>query len=128
LGRALNLPDGLMPAVQRERLVCDVEDRTDAVFDDGLFQLGRVYFNLLVSARRDHADFKLCHLTDLLFERHLRQQLICFARRRNVRRGSAKLSAEDRVAVRYLYGCRISGMCVPLLCDARRKGQYGVQK
>ena len=45
-----------------------------AVFDDGLLQLGRVNLNILILARRNHANLKLSHLADLLFQRHAREK------------------------------------------------------
>ncbi|MCA1614350.1 MAG: hypothetical protein LC800_09490 [Acidobacteria bacterium] len=119
----------LVPAVERERLIGDVQDRADAVLDDGLLQLGRVDLDLLIPPRRDHADLQLRHLADLLFERHLSQQLVGLAPGRRVRRGRARHAAEDGVAVRHFRPGRSSrdggSALSPREAGARREGVQG---
>ena len=67
--------DDLVPPVECERLIGDVENRPDTVLDDRLLELGWIDFYVLIPASDDHLDRELGHLPNFLFERHPFQQV-----------------------------------------------------
>ncbi len=74
----LNLAYDFVPFINRQSVAADVDDRADAIFDHRLFQFGRIDFQFLIMPIADHTDFKLRHLPDFFFERHLPEQRFHF--------------------------------------------------
>ena len=63
-----------MPLVRRQRLLRDVENRTNAIAHDRFIELGRIDLNLLIPAICNHADGQLSHLPNLFLKRHPLEQ------------------------------------------------------
>src|SRR5207253_1449505 len=72
--RALNLANDIMPPVQRQGLILNVENGPYAVMRDRSLEFGGIDLNVLISSVRNHADLKLGHLANFLFKRHSLQQ------------------------------------------------------
>ena len=72
----LNLSDYLVPAIECECLVGDVEDRSHAVLDDSPIQFRRIDLDRLIPSLRDRVDGELGHLTNFFFQRHALEQVL----------------------------------------------------
>jgi hypothetical protein len=70
----LNLSDDVLPFVWRQRLISNIQDRTNAVAHHRLLEFCRVDLNTLILTGGNHADGQLRHLANLLFKRHLLEQ------------------------------------------------------
>src|SRR6185369_9442031 len=90
----LNLTDDLMPVIDSERLIRDVENRSDAVFDDRVFEFCGINFDLLILSGSDRADGELRHLPDFFFERHALDQVIDLSRVVAFRSGATRALEE----------------------------------
>src|ERR1041384_7661972 len=74
LSALLNLPDCVVPLIYGEGCICNIDDRTNAVRDNSLFQPGRINFRPRSFTVGYHANFELGHLTHLFFKSHPSQQ------------------------------------------------------